>query len=261
MMRVAAPSSVSRVNVHDPRVGADGERWRVGQVIAVIRAVRRVQVDHHVRIPVVQQLHERARLGGLELHEVAIEIETVGVFARADAAERTELLRAMVEADALVAVRVVERRDDHDDARQHRSQIADREPPGDDERGFLPFHLARVDVGQHEHARAARCGAPRPHRRRPAMPARPSAADVLPPTGRSASRARSDWRRPGRSARGRRQPRGWSPRTRWPQPASAGRAVFPRGRRRPRTDHHHPESHQSHAKSSHRTTSLTQPIG
>ena len=226
----------------------------------MVRAVRGVQVDHQVRVPVVQQLHERARLGGLELHEVAIEIEAVGVLARADAAERAELLRAVVEADALVAVRVVERRDDHDDARQHRSQVADREPPGDDERGFLPLHFARVDVGQHEHARAARAAriggvhdgrrCQDGHRQRTAFLRLAEAGHAhIRAGGRQAVQHAVDVVcTAGLLERG-----GLSPR------AQVGRCF--RAPARARDHHRQPKPPQPHAKSSHRTTSLTQPIG
>ena len=104
----------------------------------MIRPVRRVQVQDDVRIPVGEELDERARLGGLELHEIAIEVEAVGVFARADARERPELRGPVIEADALVAVRVIEGRDEDDHPGEQRTQIADREAPRDDERGFFP---------------------------------------------------------------------------------------------------------------------------
>ena len=33
------------------------------------------------------------------------------------------------------------------------TQVADREAPRDDERGFLSFHFAGMNVGEHQHAR------------------------------------------------------------------------------------------------------------
>ena len=90
------------------------ERRRVGQVVGVARAVGRVQVERHVRVVVVHQLDDRARFGRVELHVVAIEVEALRVRALPLSAHRPVLRAAVVEREPLVAVGVVDRRDQED---------------------------------------------------------------------------------------------------------------------------------------------------
>ncbi len=48
-------------------------------MVPVVGAVRGVQVDRDVRVVLGEQADQRARLGRLQLHVVAIEIEALGV--------------------------------------------------------------------------------------------------------------------------------------------------------------------------------------
>ena len=95
--------SMTKVPCDQPRVGVGVQRRRVRQVVPVVRPVGRVEIDHYVRVPASQQRHKRPRLGRVELHEVAIQIETPGVLARPDTVDRPVLLGAVVEAHVLVA--------------------------------------------------------------------------------------------------------------------------------------------------------------
>jgi hypothetical protein len=135
----------------ESRIGVGVQRRRIRQVVAVVRPIGGVQVHRHVRIPAVQQRDERARLGALELHEVAVEVELLRVLARADAAHRAVLRRAVLHVDQLVAVGVVVGRDENDDPLQHRLQVAREQPARQDQRRFLALDLAGVDVGHDEH--------------------------------------------------------------------------------------------------------------
>ena len=81
------------------------------------RAVRRVQVDRQQRVPSMQHIRDQpTRLGRLQLHVIAIEIEILSILPHADAFRRTVLRFSMLIRDLLVAVRVVDRRDQHDEA-------------------------------------------------------------------------------------------------------------------------------------------------
>ena len=87
------------------------ERRRVREVIAVERAVGGVQVDRNLRIVRIEQGDQRARFGRLELHVVAVQVEPLRVGALAHAPHRPVLQRPIGELDPLVAVGVVNRRD------------------------------------------------------------------------------------------------------------------------------------------------------
>ena len=109
---------------NQPWIGVGVERRRIGQMVAVVRAVGRVQVDGDVGIPAVHQPDERARFGALELHVIAVQVEPASVFANPDTRFGPVLLGAILDVDPLVAVGVVDGRDQNDELLQQRSQIA-----------------------------------------------------------------------------------------------------------------------------------------
>ena len=121
-------------------------RRLVGQVVGVTRAVGRVQVDHHVRIEVVEQPHHRPRLGRVELDVVAVDVEPLRVRTRALSADRAVLQAAADQRHALVAVGVVDRIDEQ----HHRAEPVGVGAAGDlaheREHRLLAFHLTGVNV-------------------------------------------------------------------------------------------------------------------
>ena len=60
----------------------------------MVRPVGRVEIHDDIRVPPRQQADEGACLRGIELHEVAIEVEPLRVLARTDAGNRAVLLAA-----------------------------------------------------------------------------------------------------------------------------------------------------------------------
>ena len=134
----------------DARVGVRIQRRRIRQLIAVIRTIRRVQIDRDERIPSMQNIRDQStRLRRLEFHVVAIEIESLSVLAHADAVDRADLRRAMRRRDFLVTVGVVDRRDEN---RHPPPQLAMRRDEIAQEhlRCFFSFHFAGVNVGHDE---------------------------------------------------------------------------------------------------------------
>jgi len=83
------------------------ERRRVGDVVGVLRAIGRVQVDGHVRVVTVHHADQRARLGRVEFHVIAVEVVSLCVGALSHAADGAVLPSAVVDLDKLVSVRVV----------------------------------------------------------------------------------------------------------------------------------------------------------
>jgi hypothetical protein len=164
-VRVGAPAPIQQQpagigqqrarHLHETRVGVDGERRRVGQVIAVVRPVGGVQVDDHVRVPDAKQRGKRPALGRLQLHEIAVQIGAAGVGAYADAADGAVLVGPVLAAHALVAVGVVERGNEHGDPVEEPAQVAAGQPPRQDQRRFLAFDLAAMDAAQHQDPRLA----------------------------------------------------------------------------------------------------------
>ena len=140
---------------HQPAVGVRVERRGVGQVIAVIRAVGGVQVDDDSRVPAREERGQGAAFNAFQFHEVAVQVEAAPILARADATDRAVLLRTVVEADFLVAIRVVVRREQPDGLWQQFLQVADREPSREVEDRLLAFDLAGMDVRHDEHHRPA----------------------------------------------------------------------------------------------------------
>ena len=89
----------------------------------MIRAIRRVQIDRQERIPAVEHVGDQAaRFGGLELHVVPVEIETLRVLPNADAVRGTVLRRPVLGIDLLIAVGVVDRSDENDHLIAQRSR-------------------------------------------------------------------------------------------------------------------------------------------
>ena len=110
------------------------------------RPVGGVQVHRDLRVVVVHQLHERARLGGLQLHVVPVEIEVLRVGALPLSRHRAILPAAVGQAHLLVAVGVVDRLDDEDHGLQPVGVLAFGELAKEDQRRFLALDLAGVDV-------------------------------------------------------------------------------------------------------------------
>jgi hypothetical protein len=134
----------------DPSVSVRIEWRRVSKVIAVIRAVGRVQIHDDVGIPARQQRDQRSRFCRLELDEVAIQIEAVRVLTRADTTDGTVLLGPVVETDAFVAVGVVDRSKQPDRRFQKPLQISSGHATSQVQHGLLALDLSGVDVGHHE---------------------------------------------------------------------------------------------------------------
>ena len=70
-------------------------------------------------------------------------------------ATRSVLCRPVHHVDGFIAVDVVDRRDYDDHAIEEGPQVAARQAPHQHLHGFLPLHLAAVDVGEQEDDRAA----------------------------------------------------------------------------------------------------------
>ena len=109
-------------------------------------AVGRVQIERHVRVVVGHQLRDGASFWRVELHVIAIEVEPLRVGALALAAHRAVLRAAVVEREALVAVGVVDRRDQEDHRLQPVVVPARGEVAQQHLRAFLALHFAAVDV-------------------------------------------------------------------------------------------------------------------
>src|SRR5215510_5844432 len=118
-------------------------------------------------IPTVEQADERVGFRRFELHVIAVEIEALRVFARTDAANWTILRGAVIQAELLVAVGVVDRSDQDDQIVEQRPQVAGCDAPRQMKRRLLAFDFTRVNVGLNEYDGLAG-GAPllRPSNRR-----------------------------------------------------------------------------------------------
>ena len=130
------------------------ERRRIRQVVAVDGPVRRVEVDDDVRVVVVEEPGEGAGLGRVELDEVAVEVEAVGVGALAHAVDGAVLERPVARVEALVPVGVVDRGDEDRERIGPGGVLTAGEVAEEEERRLLPRHLARVDVRHDEHTQA-----------------------------------------------------------------------------------------------------------
>src|SRR5262245_47987389 len=109
-----------------------------------------------MRIPSIKQSDERVGFRRFELYVVAIEVEALRVFARTDAADWTVLRSAVIKADLLVTVGVVDRSDQDDQIVEQRPQVADCDPPRQMKRGLLAFDFTRVNVGLNKYDGLAR---------------------------------------------------------------------------------------------------------
>ncbi len=94
--------------VDDRRIGGRVERRRVRQVVAMVRSVRGVEIDGHLRVVIAQQLDERPPLRGVELHVIAVQVVVLGVRSLALSCSRAVLAPPAVGCEPLVAVRVVD---------------------------------------------------------------------------------------------------------------------------------------------------------
>ena len=108
-----------------------------------------MQVDADVRIVVAQQARQRSRFGRLELHVIAIEIEILRVRPTPDAADRAVLQRTLAESDALVAVGVVDRRDEQHERVEPGGMLPVDDLAQQDLQRFLALDFAGVDVALH----------------------------------------------------------------------------------------------------------------
>ena len=124
-------------------------------MIGVVRPVRGVQVNGEMRVPAVEQADERKGLGRFHLDVIAVQIQSAGIFADAHAANRAILVRAVMDADFLVAVGVVNGRDENDELVQQGLKVTEEDAPGNLLHGLLALDLARVDVGHDEDDRLA----------------------------------------------------------------------------------------------------------
>jgi len=126
-------------------MGVGVQRRRVGEVIGVLCAVGRVQVDHHVRIVVLVGQRQGARLGRLQLHMVAVQVESLRVGAFPRALVRAKLIRSVHWADPLVAIRVVDRGNEQRHGRRPLGMVAHDETAEQHQQRFLATDLAAVD--------------------------------------------------------------------------------------------------------------------
>src|SRR5262245_632538 len=104
-----------------------------------------------MRIPSIKQSDERIGFRRFEFHVIAVEIEALRVFASTDAANRAILRSAVIQADLLVAVGVVDRSDQDDQIAEKRPKVADCDAPRQMKRRLLTFDFASVNVGLNEY--------------------------------------------------------------------------------------------------------------
>jgi hypothetical protein len=112
----------------------------------VVHAVGDVVVDVQVRAPGVEQMHQPARLGCVELQVIAVEVVTVGRRAEAHALLRAVLIRTVEDRDALVTVDVVDRYEDECHTSRQLRQTAKRDVAQDHQRRVLAVDLSGVDT-------------------------------------------------------------------------------------------------------------------
>ena len=117
-----------------------------GHRVRVVGAVRRMCVDHHVRVPAGQQAVEHLRVQAVALDEIAVQVQVAAI------AAETELLRAiLVHARGVGAVQaaidVVDRNEQQHGAAQRRQACRIRaEVAHDGHAGVDAFRFARVDA-------------------------------------------------------------------------------------------------------------------
>src|SRR5262245_22485754 len=82
-------------------IGVRIERWSIGQVIAVIRTISRVQVDDQMGVPTIEETDQRIRFARFELYEIAIEVKSFRITPDSDSSGRTVLSSSVIETDLL----------------------------------------------------------------------------------------------------------------------------------------------------------------
>src|SRR5579885_1642017 len=108
----------------------------------------------------------RARTSGaFQLHEVAVEVEALGVGAGADALGAA-LVGAVGLVDLLVAVGVEVRGEDQHQVLEQRPFLREGEVAGQHQQGLLAVHLAGVDVAHREDDEPGKKAPESPSRRR-----------------------------------------------------------------------------------------------
>jgi hypothetical protein len=123
------------------------ETRRVGEGVAVIAAVGSVEIDEEIGLPLREESQRPASLGRLELHIVAVEVETLAVGVAAHDGG-TILSRAVLlpGGKVIVAVGIVDRDHQQDDAVEQGTEVTEREVTQQHLRRFFSFDFAGVDV-------------------------------------------------------------------------------------------------------------------
>ena len=122
----------------------------------MVAAIRRVEVDEDIGVPPVEHGERRARFGRIRLDVVAIQVESLRV--RSLAHQLGPVLRTtlpLLRADALVAVRVVDRDGDQHDGIENGRLCGECEIPQQRLERFLSLDFPRVDVALHVDDRLA----------------------------------------------------------------------------------------------------------
>ena len=130
--------------------GRRTERRRVGEVIAVIAPVGRVQVDEDVWIPRIEHGDGTAALGRLQRHVVAIQVDPLGIGTGTDHF-RTVLSTTIprLGRKLLIAVGVVDGLCDKNDRIQHVGPRIEQEIAQERQQCFFPLDFTGVDVSLH----------------------------------------------------------------------------------------------------------------
>ena len=115
-------------------------------MVGVLGPVGGVQIDGHVRIVLAEQPRHRPGFRRLDLHVIAVQVVSLGVRALAHAADRPMLAPAVREGHALIAVRVVDGRDQQDHRLAPCAVAAGQEVAEKHLERLLSAHLACVDV-------------------------------------------------------------------------------------------------------------------
>ena len=118
----------------------------VSDGVAVVGTVGGVTVDDDGRVPLVEEADQGADLGALQLDEVAVEVESLGIGPDAHAVDGAVLLRTMGFVQAFIAVGVEDGGEDEDEVFQQRSILGRGQIAGQHEERFLAIHLAGMNV-------------------------------------------------------------------------------------------------------------------
>src|SRR2546430_1382481 len=107
-------------------------------------------------VPAIEQPRKRLSFRRLELHVIAVKVEPLRVLTHAHPAERTVLRGSILYVDLLVAVRVVDRRDQDNQFVEQRAHVAKHNAPGHVLHRLLAFDFAGVNVREDEDYRFTR---------------------------------------------------------------------------------------------------------